>query len=423
MRISKLFLAMAVMSSPVLANQYQSSGSIDLYGTQFNSAAKAPTDVINKLRYEEYVYEQRFDLQSSFSLSNVDSFVDKVDLIEEDLTRTDLSLSDANSLIGEHEGSLAELGDARALEFHSKLYFPYFPISFKVNEHNFSVFFEIGAGASLDFMDSEITYNPISEELETDSAVRLKSYTHSVFGLDYAVPLLKQKKYSMSGGFRFNVHNVGLYKEVRSIDGMDDTNVEDLIFDEYNDLVENETKVGIDVSVRFENREGTVVVGVRNLNEPNFTYNSVSDYCNEPENVSARDCASAQHFVSTGEMNNAGAVKMFRQAYVQATHKLPHLDLRVSGYIEANRSKDFLGNWAQIARGELAYAPNDSWLSGTFLGYERNLTGHNQRKLIAGLSFFDRIKFTGYSTTKTVKVDGKSLPEDFGFSLSLKTSF
>ena len=423
MKLNKVILLSASLSVPAFGGVYETMGTLGQYSTDFSRASTAPTDSIQVLSQSSYVYAQRLQLQSEFSLSDVDSFVDDLERLEDEVERVGIAPSDAKSIIDDFDGRLASLGDAEALEFHSKVYFPYFPISFKTGNHYISSFFEVEAGASLDFLDAPLAYNSDDETLVTESAGRLKTYTHTSFGLDYATHLIKQKEYALDGGIRLNAHHVGLYKELRAFDAQRDEDIENLVLDDYKDIVETSLKFGIDATLRFENKEGVVVLGVRNINEPVFDYNKVSTYCSLPEYASERDCVSANHFVSTGEINDGGQIKMYRQAYAQATHIVPFWDLRVSGYLEANKTRDLLRDWTQIARGEISYDCPESWVTSAFLAYEKNLVGDKEERIVGGLSLFNRVQCMGYSSTSMIEEDGRTMPEDFGFSISVNTNF
>jgi len=423
MLLKKAFVLSALFSSVAFAGDYSRLGTINLYSQQFEQAVDTPTYLKNKLGKNEYAYDHSLALQSSFAMSDMDSFIDEIDLLDAEMKRSGLTQSDATNIINDFDGVLENLGSAKPISFNSKISLPYMPVAFKYRRQYFSLFFDVSAGAQADFMDAPLTFNSVNGELETSSAVRIKSYTHSRIGLNYSIPLIVGNKFNLNAGIRGVAHHMSLYKEVRSLNSVDKTGISESIFDDYSDEVNSTTKYSVDASLRFENRNSALVLGVRNLTEPVFQYNSVSSYCSDPTSGLTEDCISATAFVASGEMRNAGEIKLMRQGFIQGTYNIANTGFGFSGYIETNRVRNMFKNWEQIGRAEVSYESSSSYFSGMFLGYETNLAETTSRKYVAGLSFFNRIKLSGFSSNDLINVEGERIPSEFGFSVSLNTEF
>ena len=421
MRIIGLLLT--VMTSQAFATSYDTIGTIDQYNSNFSRAAKSPVDLIELLKTTVYLHSHDLQIQSEFSFSNMNDFVNTLEELQDQLERIDFSESEANNAISQYSSTLSDLGNAEPIEFHSKVYFPYFPIRFRYGSHHISTFLEIEGGAAFDFLSAPIHFDVDSNSLKTQSSGRLNTYTHTLFGVDYANNLLHHKNYSLDAGVRLSGHYVGLYQELRAIDADREEDLEKLILDDYDNIVENAFDVSADIAIRFTDKESILTVGVRNINEPTFAYNSISSYCRSAEYMSERDCETANYFVGINRIKDTQKVKLYRQAYVQASHKTPIDNVRLSGYIEANKTKNLLNEWNQIARGEISYYNPNTWVTNAFIAIEKNVTGDKESRIIAGLSFFNRLRLIGYSSTSTIEEDRYNSPEDFGFSISINTKF
>ncbi|HWK48403.1 MAG TPA: conjugal transfer protein TraF, partial [Steroidobacter sp.] len=115
----------------------------------------------------------RMGILSSIGLSMevgpVDNFSDEIDDLIDQLDRDDISLAEGNALVERFNSILGPLSRDGYVKVQGGVQVPLFPILYRNNLGVFTLDANLSGQARLGLLDAPLTYNSVSEEIETAS--------------------------------------------------------------------------------------------------------------------------------------------------------------------------------------------------------------------------------------------------------------
>ena len=285
--------------------------------------------------------------------------------------------------------------------------------------------------ASVQVLDSELTYDDQNGTFATATSLYLKSGIQKSITLSYSraiknTPKLQfAKKGKLYGGVSAKLVSLALSKQVSPLQQLDGDNVSDVITDEYDANINETTNVALSAGLVWETGRYRLGFTLENINSPEFEYGAIGvDCANKPENTTARSsCEAAAQFIqSDGRIRD------------RETHTM-HARTRVDGLVHINRNwmttasldlaayDDIVGyenQWLHLAT---VHEFDNRFIPSVRVGLQKNLAGEKLSSLTFGTSLFKFLSIDmEYGLDKTT-VDGSSAPRRFGIAFGVEESF
>ncbi len=352
----------------------------------------------------------------------VDNFADEIDDLIDELDRDDISLAEGNALVERFNGLLERFGRDGYLKVHAGARVPLFPLLFRNRLGVFTVDANVAGQARLGLLDAPLTYNPVTEELETASAVYVKGAKLGELSLGFSRLAWKNDAGQLFVGGRLKYLHAALSKQVVALESVEDgDDVEDILSDAYDANERTSSDVTVDVGAIYSTSHYRIGLTVANLTEPEFEYGALGVNCQSLTGATQYNCYSALYFSDRIALNEKWTLE--RQATLEGEFLFAGGAGSISAAVDLNDVHDIVGDLHQGLTLAVGYKTQTRWLPDARLGYRRNLAGSELSTVSLGVTFFRRFHLDVACGLKSAEVDGSSVPRTLAFNLGFEMSY
>lgn len=341
-----------------------------------------------------------------------------------------IQLDEAEALQQEFNALLAEIGERAYLNLGLQLNLPGMPLVTRRGSGFWGVDLHASGNARVTVLDDPLRYNAFSQDIDTNTAVYLKTARFLRLGLSYARPLKEEfdrwlpgyTRGEFYGGVRLSVLQGTLAKVITAIDGEDSTGESafERAEDSYEDAEESSTNVALDLGLMWRYQQVEAGLTLRNINSPSFDYGPIGVDCGAPGlSEGARfDCLVAASF--SDRIAQRESFEMNPQATAEASWLLANGQARLSASVDLNPANSPTGVEYQWMVLGLAYTPRTWWAPGLRLGYRSNLGEDGIDSIALGLTLFGVLNIDVSQSSDTVIIDGDKYPRAASVSLGFE---
>ncbi|HEY0680854.1 MAG TPA: conjugal transfer protein TraF [Steroidobacter sp.] len=368
----------------------------------------------------------RMGILSSFGVGMevgpVDNFADEIDDLIDELDRDDISLSEGNALVGRFNGILDPLSRDGYVKVQAGVQVPLFPMLYRSELGVFTADANISAQARLGFLDSPLTYNAVSEEVETASAAYVKAGQIDEIAIGFSRPVWKPSAGQLIVGGNVRYLQATLSKQVVALDAVeDDEDVEDILEDSYDANERKSSNVTLDVGAIFDFSNYRVGMTLANLTEPEFEYGAIGTNCGALSGSAQYNCYTAAFYGDRIALNETWTLE--RLATLEGAMFFASGAGSLAASVDLNDVHDPVGDLNQNMKVALGYKTQTNWLPDLRLGYRKNLAGTELSSASVGFTFFGAVHFDVACGLESTDIDGSSVPRTLAFNLGFEMSY
>lgn len=368
----------------------------------------------------------RMGIFSSFGfgleMGPVDNFADGVEELMDQLDREDITLSEGNALVNRFNAMLPVIGRDGYLKLNSGLQVPLFPFLVRSDFGVLALDANITGQGRLGVLDAPLTYNSVSEELETPTAAYIKTATLTEVALGFSRPVWEHESGRVIVGASARYVRAALNKQVIALESVeDDEEVEDILKDAYDANEHTSNGVTADLGAIYSGERFRVGLTLANLTEPSFDYGRIGANCGSLSGDAQYNCYSAAFFSNRIALEETWTLE--RLATVEGALLFARGAGHLSASADLNEVHDPVGDLNQDVSVALGYKTQTSWLPDVRLGYRKNLVGTELSSASAGLTFFGCLHLDVAYGFESAEIDGRAVPRTLGFNLGLEMSY
>jgi hypothetical protein len=368
----------------------------------------------------------RMGILSSFGVGMevgpVDNFADEIDDLIDELDRDDISLSEGNALVERFNGILDPLSRDGYVKVQAGVQVPLFPMLYRSDFGVFTADANVSAQARLGFLDSPLTYNAVSEEVETASAAYVKAGQIDEIAIGFSRPVWKPSAGQLIVGGNVRYLQATLSKQVVALDAVeDDEDVEDILEDSYDANERKSSNVTLDVGAIFDFSNYRVGMTLANLTEPEFEYGAIGTNCGALSGSAQYNCYTAAFYGDRIALNETWTLE--RLATLEGAMFFASGAGSLAASVDLNDVHDPVGDLNQNMKVALGYKTQTNWLPDLRLGYRKNLAGTELSSASVGFTFFGAVHFDVACGLESTDIDGSSVPRTLAFNLGFEMSY
>jgi F plasmid transfer operon, TraF, protein len=352
----------------------------------------------------------------------VDNFADEIDDLIDQLDRDDISLSEGNALVARFNGLLEELGRDGYLKVHGGVQVPLFPILIRSELGVFTLDANIAAQGRLGFLDAPLTYNSVSQELQSASAVYVKAARVSEIALGFSRPVWQHEARQLILGGSLRYLHTALSKQVVALESVEDgDDVEDVLSDAYDANERTSGNVTVDLGAIYSASNYRVGLTLANLTEPDFDYGTIGAGCSTLSGSAQYNCFTAGYYSDRIALNETWTLE--RLATLEGVLLFAEGAGSVSAAIDLNDVHDPVGDLNQGLAVALGYKTQTAWLPDFRVGYRKNLAGTELSSASLGLTFFSRLHLDVACGLESTKIDDTTTPRTLAVNLGFELRY
>lgn len=410
-----LSLTLINLGSAFASTEQKSFGSIKIGTTEFVNAKRGAAYVDGQHKGGVLSFDKHIGLLAEVALQKPEKFSDEIERLGALLARYSSNPSSINA-INTNIQRLDEYGDFR---FNGIANFPFFPFSLNFGDNYISSELAFRGAVNLSFAGESLSGAPDDRELASSSVLKLNSLASTDFKLSYS------RRFNYSEGSRWvvgitaGVSRLDLYREARSVMGTDFDNIHNVLFEEYDANVVRAHLPTLSSSVKYSSSDVSIVLGIDNVIERSAVFPHLEFICNNLE-FTEYDCLAATNQQS-GPHNEY--YRNDRQIYIHLTRNNIFQNVSASYYLELLRANNIFGESTRKARFELTYERPKSFVSGLFLGGEKNTIGRKEFRVNMGVSVYSFFKISGYVEREMTTYRGRRIPRTFGINVYFRSPF
>lgn len=421
MKLKKLAPLSLLICAPLFAAQADQVGNSRYSVSTHNAHALNGVNIasMNAHMKPSKSFAYLTSLRVGAEVGDVD-FADDIEDLVDELDRNDITLDEANALIEKFNSILTVAGDKGYADINVGLEVP---LSFlwKREKDAFSVSTRAYGTAHVEILDDELSYNPLQQAIETNSAGYVKVADMLELSIGYSRLVWKLKQGDLHVGARLNIQKLGLSKQVigfQAADGNDD--LSDTFLDDYKDFKNDSTQIALDVSAYWSAQNYNVGLTLSNINEPEFDYGELGKNCNTLNNsISTSNCLTALSFSNRIDLTET--FKATRYATFQVNYIADSERMSADFSMESDHATP-VGNKEQWMTASVSYKPEASFVPNARLTYSNNLIGSKLSYLSGELTWGWFGLGLGYSLDKTT-IDGDSTSRGAFLNLAISNQF
>lgn len=352
----------------------------------------------------------------------VDNFADEIDDLIDELDRDDISLSEGNALVERFNAILDPLSRDGYVKVQAGVQVPLFPILYRNSLGVFTLDANLSAQGRLGLLDAPLTYNSVSEEIETASAAYVKAGQVMELALGFSRPVWQQPGRRLIVGGSLRYLQAKLSKQVVALEAIEDDNdVEDVLKDSYDVNERKSSNVTVDVGAIYDAANYRVGVTFANLTEPDFEYGAIGSNCGLLSGSAQYNCFTAAYFSDRIALNETWTLE--RLATLEGAVFFASGAGSLAASVDLNEVHDPVGDLNQNLKVALGYKTQTNWLPDLRAGYRKNLAGTELSSASLGFTFFGAVHLDVSCGLESTKIDGSSVPRTAAFNLGFEMSY
>lgn len=352
----------------------------------------------------------------------VENFAEEIEDLVDELDRDDISLSEGTALVDRFNAILPAIGTDGYMKVQGAVHVPLFPLLLRTDVGVFMLDANIAAHGRLGVLDAPLTFNPVSEELETASAAYVKGAMLTEFAVGFSRPVWTQESTKVVVGGSVRYLRAALSKQVIALESVeDDDDVEDLVKDAYDANERTSSAVTVDLGTIYSGSNYRLGLTVANLTEPEFQYGALGANCATLAGDAQYNCHSAAFFGDRIALTEMWTLE--RLATVEGALLFAGGAGTLSAGVDLNEVRDPVGDLTQDSHVALGYKTQTPWLPDVRIGYRRNLAGTELSSASLGFTFFGAAHLDVAYGLESTRIEDQSVPRTFGINLGFEMSF
>lgn len=352
----------------------------------------------------------------------VDNFSDEIDDLSDALDRDDLTLSEGNALVERFNAILEPLGRDGYVKVYGGVQVPLFPMLYRSGLGVFTLDANLSGQARLGLLDAPLTFNSVSEEVETASAAYVKAGQVAEIALGYSRPVWEQAGRRVIVGGNLRYLQAKLSKQVVALESIDDDeDVQDVLEDSYDANERTSSNVTVDLGAIYDAGNYRVGVTLANLTEPDFEYGAIGANCELLSGSAQYNCFSAAYFGNRIALNETWTLE--RLATLEGAVFFASGKGSLAASVDLNDVHDPVGDLNQNLKVALGYKTQTNWLPDVRVGYRKNLAGSELSSASLGFTFFGAVHFDVSCSLESTDIDGSSVPRTAAFNLGFEMGY
>lgn len=355
-------------------------------------------------------------------VGEVDNFADEIDDLIDELDRDNISLAEGNALVQRFNAILGPLSRDGYVKVHGAVQVPLFPILYRSELGVFTLDANLSAQGRLGFLDSPLTYNAVSEEVETASAAYVKAGQVTEVALGYSRQVWQRSARQLIVGGNLRYLQAKLSKQVVALDAIeDDEDVEDVLKDNYDVNERKSSNVTVDLGAIYDAGNYRVGVTLANLTEPDFEYGGIGSNCGSLSGSAQYNCFTAAYYGDRIALNETWTLE--RLATLEGALFFASGAGSIAASVDLNDVHDPVGDLNQNMKVALGYKTATHWLPDWRVGYRKNLAGSELSSASVGFTFFGAVHLDVSCALESTRIDGSSVPRTAAFNLGFEMSY
>ena len=352
----------------------------------------------------------------------VDNFAEEIDDLIDQLDRDHIPLAEGSALVQRFNALLEPFGRDGYVKVHGGVHVPLFPMLIRSDFGVFTLDANIAGIARLGLLDSPLTYNSVTETIETASAVYVKGAQLSEAALGFSRPVWKRDARQITVGGSVRYLHAALSKQVVAIESIDDDDdVEDVLTDAYDANERTSSNVTLDIGAIYSTDAYRLGLTVANLTEPKFEYGAIGVDCHALSGSAQYNCYTANFFSDRIALNETWTLE--RLATLEGALMFAGGAGALSTAVDLNDVHDPVGDLQQNVVVSLGYKTQTPWLPDVRVGYRKNLAGTKLSTASFGVTFFRRIHLDAAYGLESTEIDGSSMPRNLAINLGFEMSY
>lgn len=302
---------------------------------------------------------------------------------------------------------------------------PLFPMLYRSRFGVFTADANLSAQARIGFLDSPLTYNSVSEEIETASAAYVKAGQVNEFALGFSRPVWQQPGRPVIVGGKVGYLQAALSKQVVALESVEDDedieDIEDILEDSYVANEKKSSNVTVDIGAIYDASRYRVGVTFANLTEPDFEYGPIGFNCSALSGSAQYNCYTAAYYADRIALNETWTLE--RLATLEGALFFASGAGSLAASVDLNDVHDPVGDLNQNMKIALGYKTQTNWLPDMRVGYGKNLAGSELSSASLGFTFFGAVHLDVSCGLESTEIDGSSVPRTFAFNLGFEMSY
>ncbi|MBV1882230.1 MAG: conjugal transfer protein TraF [Pseudomonadales bacterium] len=368
----------------------------------------------------------------SMELGQLDNFSEDLDDLIDIIDNSSATTESTDEVLERFNEVLAEMGESGYLKQSFSLNAPILPLYHRsaLLGGTVGVTLTVEAQVALRILDDTLAFNNQRSSFDTATSLYLKSGIEKTVAMSYSRRLLSNSnlissKSRLYAGLKLKFISLDLSKQIMQLQELGGKDISDVISSEYDENLESNSNVGIDLGFVFDADRYRIGFIFENLNSPEFDYGAVGENCTSRlENTAARtSCENAANFIQAkGDLNAREVHTKNPLARIDGLYRL-FSQWYVSSSIELATYNDITGFDNQWWHAALSYESFRFALPSIRVGYAKNLAGFKTSSLNFGVTAFNILSFDLEYGLDSVEVDGSSLPRRLSFTFGMEESF
>jgi hypothetical protein len=368
-------------------------------------------------------------LATELELGKIDNFSDELEELIDIIDEPSLAVDSVDVTLNRFNSLLIDMGKEGYLKNTTGIYLPlFYRNEIFGGTLNLDLSYEVQAAARV--LDDPLFFNQQNLSFSTNTSIYLKSGLEKTLSIAYSRALSKTYNPLASfgkiyTGARISLINLDLSKQVIWLEGINNSDIGDIVRDEYDrDLTAN-SDVSIDLGIVFDASEFSVGFTLTNINSPSFNYNEVGKNCElKPASTSeSSNCNVAKYFIDNKKSLKAKEVHQKKMlGTIDATLKLSE-KWRVMGSYDLAEYNDIVGFENQLFSLSTSYETSGFWIPSARLGYHSNLATRGLSSLSLGFTFFKFLTLDVAKSSEEVTIEDSRVPRYLSASLGFEEKF
>jgi hypothetical protein len=352
----------------------------------------------------------------------VDHFADEVERLIDELDREDISLSEGTQLVDHFNALLPQIGRDAYVKVEGNLALPMLPIRMRVGQGVYSIDANVALQARLGILDAPLTFNTLSEELETPTSAYVKAAKVTGLGFGFSRPVWAKDGRNLVVGSQVRYLRASLSKQLIALESAEDADeAVDIARDSYDANQHSSHGISLDVGAIYDSPHYHLGLTLANLTEPEFEYGPLGVDCGSQQGDAQFNCYTAVYFADRIALRETWTLE--RLATLDGGWRFAGGAGHLSARVDLNDVHDPVGDLAQHAQVTLAYQTRTPWLPDLRAGYRRNLAGTQLASASLGVSFFQLVHLDLDCGLEDTLIDGRAVPRSVGFNLGFHWNY
>lgn len=258
---------------------------------------------------------------------------------------------------------------------------------------------------------ASVTINPDGStkfRIENNSGVITRAAQITEISIGYSRQVWKKDEDRVLAGIRPKYFNVGLSNSAVPI--ADIQNARDVFKALDKSSFSYSQDFALDLGAIWRGKQYQLGATVTNLNEPDFNY-------------PAADLSGFTNPVIIQAIRNSERYVMERQLKLDAGYITPGGAWGINFGLDVNPVPDPMGDdyqWLSVGGG---FASDSWWLPGARIGLRKNMAGTELTHVTAGITVFNILNLDLASSTRIIKINGKTVPQGLILNIGAQVVF